>query len=204
MTCQDLEFLKHLHAETEVVVKKGDWVEYNFTYSKTPPDSYTTWLRIDVVSVQGAIVVFDITRRFSNGTEETDRENVNLQTGELGDGFFIPANLSAGDTFLEEHEDELVVGGAQDGLYAGETRTILYTTTLAEIWWDSATGILVEVRISTIEYITVIKIDRTNLWGLSFWDNLDSTILLILILIVLLAVVTFVIFFVLRRRQTVK
>ncbi|UCD96041.1 MAG: hypothetical protein JSV35_05985, partial [Candidatus Bathyarchaeota archaeon] len=161
-----------------------------------------TWLRIDIVSVQGATVIFDITRRLSNGTKYVDRETVNLQTGELGDGFFIPANLSVRDTFLEEHEGELTVGGIQESDYAGETRTILYTTTLAEIWWDQATGILVEVRFSRTEYTTVIEVDRTSLWGLSFWDTLDSTVLYVLIIVVLLVISALAIVFTLRRKRT--
>jgi hypothetical protein len=197
------ELIPLLHAEIQVVVKKGDWIEYKFTYNKTPPTTYTTWLRIDVVSVQEPKVIFDITRKFSNGTEETDRETVNLQTGELGDGFFIPANLSVGDTFMEP-EGKLTVGGTQESDYAGETRTILYTTTLAEIWWDQVTGILVEVRFSQTGYSTVIEVDRTSLWGLSFWNSLDSTVLYVLIIIVLLVITSLAIVFTLRRKRASK
>jgi len=196
------ELIPLLHGEIHVGVKEGDWIEYSITHSKTPPSKYATWARIEILSVQGAIVLLEVKQRISDGTQETDRETVNLETGQLGDGFLIPANLSAGDTFLEAHEDELIIGGVQELIYAGENRTIVYTTTIAGIWWDRATGILLEARYSQMEYSTVIKADRTSLWGTGLFVNLDPILLYILILVALLVVAALAIFFIFRRRRT--
>ena len=196
------ELIPLLHAEIHVGVKEGDWIEYNITYSQTPISKYATWARIEILSVQGAIVSLEVKQRISDGTQEIDRETVNLETGQLGEGFLIPANLSAVDTFLESHEDELTIGGVQELTYAGESRTIVYTTTIAGIWWDKATGILLEARYSQTEYSTVIKADRTSLWGTGFWGNLDPILLYILILVALLVIMALAIFFVFRRRRT--
>ncbi len=90
-----------VYADVLVGVKKGDWVEYNVICNGVVPEDHNvTWAKIEVISVDGNKVNTAITSRFFGGREEIVTAILNIETGEIGDGFIIPANLSEGDTFV--------------------------------------------------------------------------------------------------------
>jgi ABC-type glycerol-3-phosphate transport system substrate-binding protein len=91
-------------AEILVCVKKGDWIEYQVTFTGTPPpDHDITWARMEIVDVQGKAIDLNITTEFSNGNLLHETITLNLETGQLGDDFIIPANLNKGDAFLDKY-----------------------------------------------------------------------------------------------------
>ena len=56
-------------AAVSVGVKQGDWIEYQVSYTGTPPESHAiSWAKMEVVGVQGAVINLNVTTRFSNGT----------------------------------------------------------------------------------------------------------------------------------------
>jgi len=187
-------------AEISVGVKTGDWIEYNYDWTDTPPPPYPTWLKIEILSVQGTNVTFNGTQIGSDGTQETVPWTVDLEAGQLGDGFIIPANLNNGDTFYEIAVGNITISGIEERTYAGARRTVVYTTAFPDIYWDKATGVLVEASYSAAGYTMNIKANKTNMWQAEFWLPIDPTLFYVLI-IVAIAIVATVAFFIIRRRK---
>ena len=136
-------------AEISVGVKEGDWIEYNVTYTGSPPDSYPTWVRIDIQSVQGTSITINVRRELLNGTLDTRQLTFDLESG-AEDLIIIPANLNNGDSFYHEAVGNITISGVEDETYAGVKRTVVYATgTQIMLYWDKATGVLLEAIQST-------------------------------------------------------
>ncbi|MCJ7560144.1 hypothetical protein MUO79_05950 [Candidatus Bathyarchaeota archaeon] len=153
-------------AEISVGVKKGDRIEYQVTYTGTPAEGHdVTWARMEIVDVQGKSVSVEITAKYSNGTQEDLTATLNLETGQLGDDFIIPANLNSGDTFLDKNAGNITISGSEERTYAGATRTVVYaTTSQTTYYWDKTTGVLVEGTSAFPNYTMNTKVDKTNMW----------------------------------------
>jgi hypothetical protein len=153
-------------AEISVGVKQGDWIEYLVTYSGTPAEGHdVTWARMEIVDVQGKSVNVKISAKYSNATEEEITVTLNLETGQLGDDFIIPANLKVGDTFFDKNAGNITINGVEDRAYAGGTRTVVSAATPQTTYhWDKVTGILVEGNSTFNDYSMNTKVDRTNMW----------------------------------------
>jgi hypothetical protein len=188
-------------AEISVGVKKGDWIEYLVTYSGTPAEGHdVTWARMEIVDVQGKSVNVKISAKYSNATQEEITVTLNLETGQLGDDFIIPANLNAGDTFFDK-TGNITISGVEEKAYAGVTRTVVNAATpQTTYYWDKATGILVEGTSIFNDYTMNTKVDKTNMWQpqiLGLQPDIFYA-LLIVTAIVIAAAVTLV---VLRRKK---
>ena len=117
-------------AEVSVGIKKGDWAEYQVVYSGTPPHGHdVTWARMEIKDIQGKSVNAEITVEYSNGTKETMTTTLNLETGQPGDDFIIPADLNSGDTFFDKNAGNITISKVEEKNYAGATRTIAHATT---------------------------------------------------------------------------
>jgi hypothetical protein len=189
-------------AEILVGVKKGDWIEYQAVFTGTPPAGHeVTWARSEVVDVQGKVIDLDITTQFSNGTLLNETITLNLETGQLGDEFIIPANLNKGDTFLDKYHGNITVSAVEERTYAGATRTVLSAATAeSTYYWDKATGVLVE-GISEFPDYTIHSIaDKTNMWQPQIF-GLDPTVFYALLILAATAIVTVIALFAVRRKK---
>lgn len=119
-----------VRSDVSVGVKEGDWIEYQAVFTGTPPEGHeVTWARSDVVDVQGKVISLNITKEFADGTLLNDTITLNLETGQLGDAFIIPANLNKGDTFLDTYRGNMTISAVEARTYAGAARTVVSATT---------------------------------------------------------------------------
>jgi hypothetical protein len=190
-----------ISAEILVGVKQGDWIEYQVNVTGTPPpDHNITWARMEITDVQGGDINLNVTTKFSNGTLLNEAITLNLETGQLGDDFIIPANLNGGGTFFDKRVGNITISGVEERTYAGATRTVVYANTFqTKFYWDKSTGIIVEALSSYTEYTMHTTVDKTNMWQAQIF-GLDSTIFYAL-LIATVAILAIIIFFVIRRKK---
>jgi ribosomal protein L14 len=188
-------------AEVTVGVKQGDWVEYNIEYTGSPPTDYPTWMRVEVLDVQGTNITLEATRELINGTTATHSFTANLETG-APDLFIVPADLEDSDTFSHADIGNITVAGVQDVPYAGVKRTIVIAVVIQILFrWDRATGVLVEATQSASEFTQHLKLDKTNMWQAQpLGLPIDSTSFYVLI-IAALCIVAVLGFYVLRRKK---
>jgi hypothetical protein len=150
-----------------VGVKKGDRIEYQVSITGSMPDHDAQWARMDVVNTQGPVISTNMTTQFTNGTYLYENISLNLETGQLGDDFFIPANLSMGDVFFDAHAGNITIIGAEQRTYAGAERTVITGhTPETSFYWDKQTGILVEAysAYTAINFTMKTVTAKTNIW----------------------------------------
>jgi hypothetical protein len=175
-------------AEIEVGVKQGDWIEYEVTVAGDVPEQHNvTWSKIEIISVEGKKIGIKITSRYSDGREETVTSTLNLETGQIGDAFIIPANLDKSDPF-SKNEDIITISGVEERTYAGATRTVVYATIAKTMfYWDRSTGVFVEATSSYPDFTMITKVEKTNMWQTQIF-GLDPIVFIVLIVLVIVAV----------------
>ncbi|MGD6852802.1 MAG: hypothetical protein ACQCN6_12155 [Candidatus Bathyarchaeia archaeon] len=180
-------------ADLDVGVKRGDWIEYNVTYTGAPTQGHdVTWARMEILDVEGTDISVSITSRFSDGSTAVTNSTLNLQTGHLIDDFIIPANLEVGSTFLDENYGNMTISSKQTADYAGAPRTVLSASAGNNTYvWDQATGVSVEGTSQTEEYSIHTVASATNMWeaapqGLS-WTMVVLVAAVVLIVVVVVA-----------------
>jgi hypothetical protein len=188
-------------AEIVVGVKKGDWVTYNVAITGEVPEQHdVTWCKIEIIEVEEKRVYVDITSRYSDGREETAPSTLNLETGQIGDGFIIPANLDESDTFLSP-EGTLTISGVEEETYAGATRSVVYASNPQTVFhWDRSTGFLVEANSSYSAFTMITKVEKTNIWQTQIF-GLDQTVFIALIALVIVAVLALAIFLIRKMKK---
>ena len=178
-------------ANVTVGVKKGDWIEYQVSVSGIAPEGHDAkWARMEVSNVQGSALTLNVTTQFTNGSYLYENITLNLQTGELGDDFFIPSNMNLGQNFTDIHSGNITISKSEEKIYAGTSRPVLYgATAFTTFYWDKQTGILVEANsnykdinftMTTIAYKTNIWQPQNSIQGISYF----------LIIVILLLVIT--------------
>ena len=188
-------------AEVSVGVKKGDWAEYQVDYTGTPPEGHdVTWARMEIKDIQGKTVYAEITVEFSDGTKETMTTTLDLETGQLGDGFIVPADLNSGDTFFDKNAGNITISNVEEKTYAGATRTITHATTPeTSYYWDKATGLLVEGNSSLPWYTMNTIVTKTNIWQPQMF-GLDPPVLCALLIGAVVLIVVLPILIVKRKK----
>ena len=179
-----------MNADLSVGVKKGDWIEYAITTTGTPSEGHDIdWSRMEVTDVQGTSIIVYITSRFIDGSTENFNSTLNLKTGHLIDDFIIPANLQAGDTFLDEKVGNVTLTSSDQHMYAGAMRTVLSASTSQNTYivWDQTTGVSVEATSQLPDYSMHTIVEDTNMWQPT--QGLDATVLLLVAVIVAIAVI---------------
>jgi hypothetical protein len=142
-----------------------------------------------------------ITVKHSNGTQEEMTTTFNLETGQLGDDFIIPANLNSGDMFFDKNAGNITISGVEERTYAGATRTVVHAATSeTTYYWDQAKGVLVEGTSQFPEYTMNTIVDKTNLWQPQIL-GLDPTVFYGLMIGVAVLVVVVLAFLIVRRRK---
>ena len=179
-------------AEIVVGVKPGDWIEYNVDFTGDIIAQHdVTWARIEVLGVEGETIDIKVTSIFSDGREETETLTLNLEIGQLGDSFIIPANLDKGDTFREHYEGNITISGVEEKTYMGAKRKVVYaTTSQTTFYWDQSTGFLVGATSDYTDFTMTTKAEKTNMWQTQAFgiDPLFSIVLIVLVIVAVLAI----------------
>jgi hypothetical protein len=193
-------------AEISVGVKQGDWIEYQVTFTGTPPEGHAvTWARMNVVSVQGKNITLAVAAKQSDGSWLNETVQLNLEIGQLGDDFIIPANLNSGDTFFDKGHGNITISGVEERTYADAKRTIVSgtvseTAQQTTYYWDKATGVLVEGNSSYTDFAMYTKVDKTNMWQPEAVGP-DSTVFYVLAIGATVIIVAVIAVLFLRRRK---
>jgi hypothetical protein len=189
-------------AEISVGVKKGDWIEYQAVFTGTPPAGHeVTRARTEVVNVQGKVISLNITTEFSDGTLLNETITLNLETGQLGDEFIIPANLNKGDAFLDKYHGNITISAVEERTYADATRTVVSAATAqSTYYWDKATGVLVEGISEFPDYTIHSRADKTNMWQPQIF-GLEPTVFYALLILAATAIVAVIALLVVRRKK---
>lgn len=180
-------------AEIVVGVKEGDWMEYKVTGTGNIPEEHNvTGAKIEILAVDGKKIDVKITSTYSDGREENTTATLNLETGQIGDCFIIPANLNEGDTFPEQTGGTITIRGVEEKTYADATRTVVYAnTSQTKFYWDRSTGILLEATSSYPDFTIVTKAENTNIWQTQTF-GIDPIVPIVLIAAVIGAVLAIV------------
>src|SRR3989337_1637956 len=113
-----LTVLGSVSADVFVGVRKGDWIEYNVTYTGTPPEGHeVSWARMEVSGVQGTAISLIITTTAPNETSYNEIITLDLNEGVLGDDFVIPANLGEGDKFFDKSVGNITIESVEARTY---------------------------------------------------------------------------------------
>lgn len=189
-------------AAISVGVKKGDWIEYTVTYTGTPPEGHeVSWARMEILDVQGTEISLNITTTAPNGTPFSETVTLNLEAGELGDDFIIPANLKDGDVFFDKNAGNITIGSAETRTYAGATRVVVIASKQNTTdHWDQTTGVLLKGISTFADYTMTAKVDKTNLWQTQ-QAGLDQTVLIAVALVAIIVIAAAIILVARRRKK---
>ena len=191
-------------AETMIGVQKGDWIEYKVSVTGNPPEGHDAkWARMEVSNVQGDSLDLNLTTQFTNGSFLYENITLNLKNGELGDDFFIPANLNAGESFFDAHSGNITISKIEQRNYAGASRTVATgSTTFTTFYWDKQTGILVEAHseYKDINFAMTTIADKTNMWQTHALDS--SFLIIILTTALIIVILAFVSILIWRKKKT--
>jgi hypothetical protein len=185
-----------------VGVKAGDWIEYNVTFTGSPAEKHdVTWARMEVETVQGTQIGLNITVKFSDGTLEPQTVTLDLETGQLGDDFIIPANLNVGDVFFDKNVGNITISGVEDKTCASVTRSVVFAATSeTTYYWDQKTGVLVEGISQYPEYTMHSIVDKTNLWQPQLL-GLDPTVFYATVIGAVALIIGVLAVFIVRRKK---
>jgi len=155
-------------AESSAVgVKAGDWIKYNVVETGSPISEYNiTWASMDIVKVQGPVITVNVLTQYGNGTLLPENGiNLNVATGAIGDGFFVPINLEPGDRYSTEYEGIINMTSIVHTEAGGASRAVLVGVTSQSVYnWDKQTGIMVSATSTLPGCIMHTTTSATNLW----------------------------------------
>ncbi len=159
-------------ASVPVVVKDGDWIKYQVAETgDVAADYHITWASMNVTSVQGEAINVSVLTGYTNGTIYPEPNiDLNLATGAIGDGFFVPTNINVGDQFYSEYVGNITITSVWQLEIAGALRTVVSATVITNstnpttYYWDRQTGILVGATTFFPGFTLFTKANETNLW----------------------------------------
>jgi hypothetical protein len=161
-----LQLCFNIVAEIVVGVELGYWMEYTVTTNGNIPQEHDlNKAEIQVTMIDGKKIHIDITSYFTDGKQETSSSILDLQIGQIGDAFIIPATLNIGDTFLEQTQGTITISKSEEKNIAGAARTTITATTPSTMfYWDKTTGFLVEATSTYTDFSIHTKAEKTNIW----------------------------------------
>ena len=199
-------------AQSSVVgVKAHDWIRYDVREvgSVIDPEYNITWARMDIVAVQDDVITVNVLTQYGNGTLLPENGiNLNVTAGKIGDGFFVPVNLKAGDRYSTQYEGIINMTSVAHTQAGGATRAVLVGVASLGIYsnvynWDKQTGIMVSATSNLPGCVMYTTTSSTNLWAPQIL-GLSQTVFyaLVLSIIGLAAVLTgAVLLFVMRKKK---
>ncbi len=156
-------------AQSSVVgVKAGDWIRYDVAETGNPISEYNiTWATMNITAVNGKVITVNVLTQYGNGTLLAEPGiNLNVATGAIGDGFFVPTNLKAGDRYSTEYEGIINITSVEQTQAGGATRSVLVGVTSQSIYnWDKQTGIMVSATSNLSGCVMHTTTSSTNLWA---------------------------------------
>jgi hypothetical protein len=160
-------FTSGAFADYSVGVKKGDWIQYTVKITGTPTPEYNvTGGKMEMTGVLGDAINMSVQTFYANGTIwDEPYVFVNLSTGQVGDGFFIPANFNVGDKFYGEFQGNMTMASVEQRHEAGADRTVVSASANGTLYyWDRQTGILVAAVSNMPGYTMYTETSATNIW----------------------------------------
>ncbi|MGA2522711.1 MAG: hypothetical protein ABSF65_01005 [Candidatus Bathyarchaeia archaeon] len=155
-------------AQSSVVgVKAGDWIRYSVKETGTPISEYNiTWASMNITNVQGEVITVNVLTQYGNGTLLPESDiHLNVATGAIGDGFFVPTDLKPGDRYSTEYEGIINMTTVEKTQAGGATRDVLVGVTSQSIYnWDTKTGIMVAATSNLPGCVMHTTTSSTNLW----------------------------------------
>jgi hypothetical protein len=153
-------------AAVSIGVKVGDWVEYDVEFTGDASFGHdVVWARIDVVAVDEAEVFLNVSTRSTGGVGHSGEYTFNLELGDLGDAFIIPAGLGVGSVFYDKSQGNVAITQVEMRVVAGAERNIVdASNNVTAYQWDSVTGVLVKAYSAYPSYTIDTQINSTNLW----------------------------------------
>jgi hypothetical protein len=157
--------------EPSVGVKKGDWIEYDVNITGNPPAVHrnVTWMRLEVLQVDGTSFPVNLTVRFAKGTLDSSIWKFNFTEGNTEGWVIIPSDLGSGDTFFDNFsktDKHITIQNQEQKTVLGATRTVTYANdTYRDKQWDKATGVFIgssEIFRNWSAYVTAVG---TNMWS---------------------------------------
>lgn len=181
-----------------VTVKSGDWLTYDVSVTYLD-QTFQGSIKLTIQNVQGTLITgtYEVT---SGGQSIVPTEQFSLDVstgvGQSASGFILPANLTVGNFIPGESANVLAVTDWQGRKAIVANASTPYLGFLSQVYWDQATGVLLETRGSMSGSDFSIVLAETSLWtsGLSLmW--------LIIIIVVVVAAALTVLTLLLRRRK---
>jgi len=193
-----------VYSDTQVGVKTGDWIRYDYTISGAPSGTpLPQWFKVEFLNVEGTTATIRMIMHMTDGTEQNQTATMDIATGSGGSlsiqGLVIPSGTTTGNT--------VYITGYGSVTIAGETtkagRTVVHASvsqygTQLTYYWDKQTGVMVEASVVSGTMTGSAKVTETNMWQAQV---LDQTILYILVIVVMAVVAVTVIFFTIRRKK---
>ncbi len=189
-------------ANVSVGVKQGDWVEYNVTFTGSPPIEHdAVWAKMEIINVDGAKVNATFVSRLANGSTLNVQEDLDFETGRLIDMFVVPSGLDVGGTFYDKTVGNVTIGGVEIRSYSGTSRTVVRAEVLDTQWfWDKISGVTLEARTANSVYTLNTIAVNTNIWSPRIL-GLDPIVLYVLMILVVIGILCVAIVFLVRRKQ---
>jgi hypothetical protein len=193
--------------EPLVGVKEGDWIEYNVNITGNPPTVHrnVTWMRLEVLQIEGTAFPANVTVGYANGTLESSIWKFNFTAGITEGWVIIPSNLSPGDTFYDNYskiDKYIAIQSQEQKTVLGASRIVTYgNDSYRDKQWDKATGVFVgstEVFKNWSSYVTAVD---TNLWSPEVRAPSQSMFYPLVIAVVLAAAVLSLVIVVARRKH---
>lgn len=159
------------YGELSVGIKEGDWIEYDVDITGNPPPVHrnVTWMRIEILQVEGSGFPVNLTVRYINGTSDSSIWKFNLTEGNTEGWIIIPSGLGPGDTFFDNFsktDKHIAIQSQEQKTVLGATRTVTYANdTYRHKEWDKTTGVFIgssEIFRNWSAYVTAIG---TNMWS---------------------------------------
>ncbi len=162
--------LTYANAGYSVGVKEGDWMEYDVNVKDTPPPIHNvTWMRLEVLQVEGAAFPANLTVRFQNGTFYSSIWQFNFTEGNLEGWIIIPSNLSPGDTFYDNYsktDKNIAIQSQTQKTVLAASRIVTYgSDSYRTKEWDKTTGVIVHSSEILKNWSVNVDMIATNLWG---------------------------------------
>lgn len=163
-------------------VKNGDWMRYDMNVTSGGQGGSGS-IKINIQNVQGTQVSGTIEISVQ-GFTITEPENFTIDIAAGAGtyaGFIIPANLTVGDSIPGEYVqvENVVTKNGREAIQANASSPIFGFSGV--VYWDQATGVLLETSGSAVGATYSMSLAETSLWSGGFPLFLVAVIIIIVV-----------------------